>query len=108
MTTIDRGGEVVTQINVITVEPENQDKLVELMSQQVEEVMSQQPGFISINLHKSLDGTRVVNYVQWESQELLDRAHETPEFLDHFERYKGYLLDAGPRIYEVVHAKEVG
>ena len=98
---------MVTQINVITVEPENQDRLVDLMTQQAEEVMSRQPGFISINLHKSLDGTRVVNYVQWESQELLDRAHETPGFLDHFERYKGYLIDAGPRIYEVVRVEEV-
>jgi quinol monooxygenase YgiN len=27
------------------------------------------PGFVSANVHRSLDGTKVINYAQWESVE---------------------------------------
>ena len=36
--------------------------------------MAGQPGFISISLHRSLDGKRIVNYIQWQSRELLHAA----------------------------------
>jgi heme-degrading monooxygenase HmoA len=41
---------------------------------------ARQPGFISISVHRSLDGRRIVNYVQWQSRELLQSAHKAPEF----------------------------
>ena len=34
-----------------------------------EDVVSKQPGLVSTNFHKSLDGTRILNYAQWESKE---------------------------------------
>ena len=91
----------VTQINVVEVAPENQARLIALMTAQVEEVMAHRPGFISSSLHRAHDGTRVVNYVQWETKAGLDAAHEHPDFMAHFERYKPLVLDAGPRLYEV-------
>jgi quinol monooxygenase YgiN len=60
---------VVTLINVFTVDPENQDRLVELWQRATEDVIRHLPGFVSANVHRSLDGTKVVNYAQWESQE---------------------------------------
>lgn len=60
---------VVTLINVFTVDPANQQRLVELWQRATDEVMSHLPGFISANVHRSLDGTKVVNYAQWESQD---------------------------------------
>ncbi|WP_083918721.1 antibiotic biosynthesis monooxygenase family protein [Mesorhizobium metallidurans] len=42
--------------------------------------MARQPGFISIRLHRSLDGRRIVNYVQWQNRDLLRSAHQSPEF----------------------------
>ena len=42
--------------------------------------MARQPGFISISLHRSLDGRRIVNYIQWQSRDLLRSAHKSPEF----------------------------
>ena len=42
--------------------------------------MARQPGFISISLHRSLDGRRIVNYIQWQSRDLLHSAHKSPEF----------------------------
>lgn len=94
---------IVTQINVLTVRPENQRALFEEMRKQSTEVMERQPGFVAINLHRALDGTRVTNYAQWEGEELLDAAHDTDAFKQTLWRYRHYVLDAGPRVYDVTH-----
>jgi quinol monooxygenase YgiN len=91
----------VTQINTIKCSPENQQELMRRMIAQAEEVMARQPGCVSITLHRSLDGTQVVNYVQWRSRELLDVAHTVPEFQRHFEGYRALVLDGGPRLFEI-------
>ena len=105
MVSISYNDDFVTQINQIKVKPEDQEQLVKLMSEQAEQVMSKQPGFISINIHRSLDGTRVVNYVQWSTKELLDAAHATPEFIDYFQKYKELIVEGGPYLYEIIYQK---
>lgn len=85
-------------------EPENQRELLEHMEGQSAEVMARMPGFVSINLHRSLDGARVLNYVQWRSERGLDEAHDDPDFVDRLRRYSGLALEASPRIYDVVYA----
>jgi heme-degrading monooxygenase HmoA len=67
--TIRADSPVVTLINVFTVEPQNQDRLIEAWQRSTDEVIRHLPGFVSANIHASLDGTKVVNYAQWESQE---------------------------------------
>jgi quinol monooxygenase YgiN len=66
--TIRLGGSEVTLINVFTVAPERQAELVDLLEGAAEQTMRRLPGFISASIHRSLDGTRVVNYMQWESE----------------------------------------
>ena len=90
----------VTQINTISCKPEHQDELLSKMTAQAAEVMAKQPGCISLSLHKSLDGTQVVNYVQWAGKELLDAA---PEFQRRFGEYRHLILDARPRLFIVVY-----
>lgn len=51
-------------INALTVEPEDQQRLLNLLVEETRSVMTRLPGFVSANLHKSLNGTRVVNYAQ--------------------------------------------
>jgi Antibiotic biosynthesis monooxygenase len=62
--TIRADAEVVTLINVFTVDPDDQQRLVELWQRATDEVMRHLPGFVSANVHRSLDGTKVVNYAQ--------------------------------------------
>jgi heme-degrading monooxygenase HmoA len=66
-TTITAGAPVATLINVFTVRPERQQELVDLLTHATEEVMCHLPGFVAANIHASTDGTRVLNYAQWES-----------------------------------------
>lgn len=69
MTTISKENIYLTLINVFTVEPENQQKLVDLLILATKNTVRNIEGFISSSLHKSLDGTKVTMYAQWKSIE---------------------------------------
>ncbi len=61
MVTISKDNKVVTLVNIFIVEQENQQKLVDLLVEATEKTMKNISGFVSANIHKSLDGARVVN-----------------------------------------------
>ena len=65
--TIRTGSDVTTLVNVFTVEPDNQQKLVHLLKEGTETFFSKQPGFISSSVHASKEGRRAINYSQWAS-----------------------------------------
>ena len=67
MTTISAKSDVMTLINMFTVEPANQRRLVELLTEATEVSVRQAPGFVSASLHRSTDGTKVTMYAQWRS-----------------------------------------
>ncbi|WP_020666958.1 antibiotic biosynthesis monooxygenase family protein [Amycolatopsis nigrescens] len=81
--TIDTGAGVITVINRFTVEPERQQELVDLLVDATETVIKHLPGFISANLHKSLDGKHVVNYAQWTDQQSLQAMLSHPDCRQH-------------------------
>lgn len=68
MTTIAENSGLVTAINVFTVEPSNQQRLVDLLTSMTEVSVRGLPGFVSAALHRSVDGFRVTMYAQWESE----------------------------------------
>jgi hypothetical protein len=67
MTTIESGKGIITQINVFTVRSENVDPLVQILKEAANRVKDRN-GWLSINLHVSLDRTRVTNYAQCSSK----------------------------------------
>ncbi len=68
-TTIDPRAKVVTLINIYEVAPEKQAELAELLSAATDETFRHMPGFISVNIHRRMDGNRVANYSQWASKD---------------------------------------
>lgn len=90
----------ITQITMIEAEPEKQTEALALMRKRAE-FMQRQPGFISISLHRSLDGRRIVNYIQWESRDLLQAAHQSPEFRKAWSQFERLTDDIDPHLYEV-------
>jgi quinol monooxygenase YgiN len=62
MTNISPEEEIYTLINVFTVDPEKQQQLADTLIETTESLLKSLPGFISASIHKSLDGTKVVNY----------------------------------------------
>ncbi len=69
MTTIAENTGVITLINVFTVEPSNQQKLLDILARATDTSVRDVPGFISAALHRSVDGTKVTMYSQWKSAE---------------------------------------
>ena len=63
MAEIQEGNRVVTQITTVKFMPDKQDEVLNLMTERAR-FMATQPGFVSIALHRSKDGSHVVNYVQ--------------------------------------------
>jgi len=67
MTTIAENSGFVTSINVFTVDPSNQQRLLDLLERMTETSVRDLPGFVSAALHRSVDGCRVTMYAQWQS-----------------------------------------
>ena len=83
MSTIAPGQGVLTFINVFTVEPDRQQALVDLLTAAAERTFRHLPGFVSANIHRSLDGRKVVNYAQWRSKADFDAMRANPEARRH-------------------------
>src|SRR5215469_325525 len=78
MTQISTKNSVVTLINVFTVDPANQQRLVELLTRATEISVRHAPGFVSASLHRSTDGTKVTMYAQWRSVEDYETMRQDP------------------------------
>jgi quinol monooxygenase YgiN len=99
--TIRAGDQVVALINVFTCTPENQQRLVEAWQRGTDDLMRYLPGFISANIHRSLDGTKVVNYAQWESREAFEATLRNPEVAAYFAEL-ARIAPPAPVLTEVV------
>lgn len=69
MTIISEESGFLTLINVFTVSPDNQQRLIDLLTQATDQSVRHAKGFVSAALHRSLDGSKVTMYAQWESME---------------------------------------
>jgi quinol monooxygenase YgiN len=69
MPKIAKNNDVITVIIIFAVEPERQQELVDTIVEFLEKGVKNQPGFVSSSIHKSIDGVRVMNYAQWQTQE---------------------------------------
>jgi quinol monooxygenase YgiN len=98
---ISVGNEPVTLVNVFDVDPEKQQDLVDLLSEGTEQVMQHRPGFVSVNLLASNDGTRVLNYAQWRSPDDVRATMADPEVQGYAQR-AAQLAKATPHVYSVV------
>ncbi len=92
---------LTTLINVFTVDAQDQQPLVDLLVTATQDVMRHQPGFISANIHASLDGSRVVNYAQWRSEADFQTMLRDPGAAEHFGPVNA-ISKAEPHLYTVV------
>ena len=92
---------IVTQITTVKTNPGNLDEVIALMKERAR-FMARQPGFVSISLHRSEDGSHVVNYVQWTDKNKLKAAHHSPEFRKKWPRFGELVQDVEPSLYDVV------
>jgi quinol monooxygenase YgiN len=103
MSTIESSRQLLTLVNVFTVDPGRQQELVNLLTDATERTMKHLPGFVSANIHRSLDGKRVVNYAQWESREAFEAMRANPEAVPHM-KAAAALAQFDPILCEVVES----
>jgi heme-degrading monooxygenase HmoA len=101
MTMIQEHAPLATLINVFTVAPERASELAELLRVATEKKMQFVPGFISANIHVSTDGTRVVNYAQWQSPEAYQAMFDDPGAREHMGRCAVIATSFEPHLYTV-------
>lgn len=80
--------------------PENQPQMVSLAKEHIKPAM-EQPGLISATFHRSLDGTRVINYGQWENEEAIAELVKKPGFSKTAPYWEG-IADNEYHLYKVV------
>lgn len=105
-TTIRPGDDVMTLINVFTVDPEHQQELIDVLVEATDKVMNRLPGFVSANIHRGDDGTRVVNYAQWRSREDFQAMLRNDTAKAHMTR-AAELAKFDPIVCEVVHSDHI-
>jgi quinol monooxygenase YgiN len=84
--TIRTGSDITTLVNVFTAEPDNQQKLVQLLKEGTDAFFSKQPGFISSSVHASKEGGRAINYSQWRSAGDIENFRKDPKFAPYIQR----------------------
>jgi quinol monooxygenase YgiN len=91
----------VTLINVFLVEPENQTRLIDLLTKATETSVRYAPGFISATLHRGLDGRKVTMVAQWQSMEAYN-AMRANAASDIYLKQALAIAQFDPGMYEVV------
>jgi len=101
MTTISTENNYLTLINVFTVDPSNQQKLIDLLTLATDGSVKNITGFISSSLHKSIDGTKVTMYAQWRSMEDYQNMRNNPTASPYLQQALE-IATFDPGMYEVV------
>jgi antibiotic biosynthesis monooxygenase (ABM) superfamily enzyme len=102
MTIIATDQEVVTLVNVFTVTPDRQQQLIDELVEATRSVMRRLPGYVSANIHRSLDGSRVVNYAQWRRQEDFQAMLRDPVATEHRNKAQRLAISVEPHLHDVV------
>ena len=105
MITLDPKDGYATLINTFEVEPENAERLLEVLHEATATIRKR-PGFVSANLHVSTDRSRVVNYAQWRTGEDMQAMLNDPEAQPHMREAAGIAQSFDPVLYTLRYAHE--
>ena len=85
-TTIAVTKEVTTAIHILTVEPEDQAKLIKLLRENTDNVVTRLDGWISTSFIAARDGRQVAIYSQWRDLQSVEAMRANPEMVAYFPR----------------------
>lgn len=87
-------------------EKTNQNRVVEMLVEASDQILSKHEGFISSGIHKSLDATRVQIYVYWKSEEVIEKLLNDPRMIIHINDIDR-LAHVDRSLYELVYTKQL-
>ena len=98
-TTIEVTKKVTTLINILTVEPENQQKLINLLRDNTENVVTSLDGWISTSFIAATDQRHVAIYSQWRDLASVEAMQTNPDMVAYFPRFAAFDSLAGDVVY---------
>lgn len=106
VTTIRVGAELATTIGFCHVDESDQNNVAQLLIEWAE-LATKAPGNISTNVLRSLEGTRLATYFQWESDRAAQEFTTSPVATSLIEEVRQHTSnDPQPRHYSVVYADD--
>ena len=106
VTRIVKGAPYLIEINFFHTDAENQVRMLHEIVE-ASKRMAEQPGQVAVNTLRSLDGSRVCTYLQWDNQPTLRQAHRVIAESGYQERALTYALNQPlPRVYEIVYTDD--
>ncbi|GAA4056437.1 hypothetical protein GCM10023065_01350 [Microbacterium laevaniformans] len=91
----------VTFVNIIDVEPEQQQAVIDILKEGSEKVISHRPGFISVTIIASADQRRVINIARWHSADDVRATQADPAAAEYAQRTAA-IAQAHPGLYATV------
>jgi len=107
MATIAINQDVVTLVNVFSVDPDRQQPVIDVLVEATRAVMIGLPGFVSANIHRSLDGVKVVNYTQWRTTRDFEAMLRNAAAQKHMRSAEQLAISIEPHLYTVVFTDQV-
>lgn len=101
MAKIDLDNQLINPIILFKVKAGQQAAVIDKVKQ-LFEIAKQQPGFVSANLHRSLDDVKVANYAQWENQAALDQFRSLTDAQTMVAELQDLIEEMDSHLYEVV------
>jgi len=103
--TINADAKTFTFINTFHTDRSRQGAIVAALARFTEDVTVSLPGFVGTAVHTSIDGARVVNYVQWRSGEDMNAMRADPRFAAHMADLNGLADRIEPVVFEVAYVR---
>ncbi|MBP1849660.1 putative quinol monooxygenase [Rhizobium halophytocola] len=80
--------EPITLVNLLKVEPENQERLIALLQRNIDGVICTLDGWRTSRLIAAQDGASVVIYSEWETAEAVDAMRRDPRMMAYFPKIR--------------------
>ena len=101
MATLDLENQLLTVIVLFKAKDGQQASVVDAVKE-LFAIAKQQPGFVSANLHRSLDGAKVANYAQWKNRASLENFQNLPEVQELISPLRETIEEMDSHVYEIV------
>jgi len=101
-------GHSTALLNLFKIRPDQQYSFLELQIEQTRRFRIHRPGFISSAFHRSLDGTRLLNFAFWERAEDVAAARQSDAFRGHLGRLDAFDYENEMHLYEIVAVYDEG
>jgi quinol monooxygenase YgiN len=98
-TAIEVTKKVTTLINILTVEPEDHSRLIELLRDSTEKVVSRLDGWISTSFIAGKDQRHMVIYSQWRDLASVEAMQTNPAMIAYFPKVGAFDGFAGDVVY---------